>query len=151
MKRTATTLLSLFISAWSGAGQVASQPKVQSGRLRSRAVARNVRTRDLRSISRARYKFSLFFLRSICPAPAGGKVTFEPGARSAWHMHPFGQILIVTEGMGWVQQWGGSIEEIREGDVIRIPPRVKQSRRLFGESQRRAISNRKDGIDASSK
>ena len=66
-------------------------------------------------------------------------------------MHPFGQILIVTEGMGWVQQWGGSIEEIREGDVIRIPPRVKQSRRLFGESQRRAISNRKDGIDASSK
>jgi quercetin dioxygenase-like cupin family protein len=52
-------------------------------------------------------------------------VTFEPGARSAWHTHPFGQILIVTQGTGWIQQWGGPIEEIREGDVIWIPPGVK--------------------------
>ena len=56
---------------------------------------------------------------------SGGKVTFEPGARSAWHTHPFGQILIVTEGRGWIQQWGGSIEEIRKGDVIWIPAGVK--------------------------
>jgi quercetin dioxygenase-like cupin family protein len=56
---------------------------------------------------------------------SGGKVTFEPGARSAWHTHPLGQILIVTDGTGWVQQWGGSIEEIRKGDVIWIPPGVK--------------------------
>lgn len=55
----------------------------------------------------------------------GGKVTFEPGARSAWHTHPLGQMLIVTEGTGWVQQWGGPIEEIRKGDVVRIPPGVK--------------------------
>jgi quercetin dioxygenase-like cupin family protein len=54
-----------------------------------------------------------------------GKVTFAPGARSAWHTHPFGQILIVTEGTGWIQQSEGPIEEIREGDVIRIPPGVK--------------------------
>jgi quercetin dioxygenase-like cupin family protein len=56
---------------------------------------------------------------------SGGKVTFEPGARSAWHTHPLGQILIVTEGTGWIQQWGGPIEEIRKGDVIWIPPAVK--------------------------
>ena len=56
---------------------------------------------------------------------SGGKVTFEPGARSAWHTHPLGQILIVTDGTGWVQQWGGPIEEIRKGDVIWIPPAVK--------------------------
>jgi len=56
---------------------------------------------------------------------SGGKVTFEPGARSAWHSHPLGQILIVTDGTGWIQQWGGPIEEIRKGDVIWIPPGVK--------------------------
>ncbi|HUL32687.1 MAG TPA: cupin domain-containing protein [Candidatus Eisenbacteria bacterium] len=56
---------------------------------------------------------------------SGGKVTFEPGARSAWHTHPLGQILIVTDGTGWIQQWGGPIEEIRKGDVIWIPAGVK--------------------------
>lgn len=56
---------------------------------------------------------------------AGARVTFEPGARTAWHTHPLGQTLIVTAGAGWVQQWGGPVEEIREGDVVRIPPGVK--------------------------
>src|SRR6266516_1665966 len=56
---------------------------------------------------------------------SGGKVTFEPRARSAWHTHPLGQILIVTDGAGWIQQWGNPIEEIRKGDVIWIPPGVK--------------------------
>jgi len=56
---------------------------------------------------------------------SGGLVTFEPGARSAWHTHPAGQVLIVTAGAGRVQQWGGPIEEIRPGDVVRIPPGVK--------------------------
>jgi quercetin dioxygenase-like cupin family protein len=60
------------------------------------------------------------------PARAsGGRVTFGPGARSAWHTHPLGQILIVTAGTGWVQQWGSPKEEIREGDVVRIPPGQK--------------------------
>jgi quercetin dioxygenase-like cupin family protein len=52
-------------------------------------------------------------------------VTFEPGARSAWHTHPLGQILIVTVGKGLVQSWGGPVEEIRPGDVVRIPASVK--------------------------
>jgi 4-carboxymuconolactone decarboxylase len=52
-------------------------------------------------------------------------VSFEPGARSAWHTHPFGQILIVTAGTGGIQQLGGEKQEIKPGDVIWIPPGVK--------------------------
>jgi quercetin dioxygenase-like cupin family protein len=60
------------------------------------------------------------------PARAGGaSVTFEPGARTAWHTHPLGQTLIVTAGCGRVQRWGGPIEEIRPGDVVSIPPGEK--------------------------
>ena len=55
----------------------------------------------------------------------GASVTFEPGARSAWHIHPVGQILIVTAGVGRVQGWGGPVEEIRQGDVVRTPPGLK--------------------------
>ena len=55
----------------------------------------------------------------------GGHVTFEPRARSAWHTHPAGQILIVTSGVGWVQEWNGQKREIRPGDVIWTPPGVK--------------------------
>jgi quercetin dioxygenase-like cupin family protein len=51
----------------------------------------------------------------------GASVTFEPGARTAWHTHPIGQTLIVTAGCGWTQQWGGPIESIRPGDVVWIP------------------------------
>ena len=56
---------------------------------------------------------------------SGASVTFEPGARTAWHTHPLGQILIVTAGVGRVQRWGGPIEEIRQGDVVRIPAGLK--------------------------
>ena len=52
-------------------------------------------------------------------------VTFEPGARTAWHTHPLGQNLIVTSGCGWAQRWGGPVEEIRPGDVIWFPPGEK--------------------------
>jgi quercetin dioxygenase-like cupin family protein len=55
----------------------------------------------------------------------GGLVTFEPGARSAWHTHPAGQVLIVTSGTGWVQEEGGQKREIKPGDVIWTPPGVK--------------------------
>jgi len=56
---------------------------------------------------------------------SGAYVTFEPGARSAWHTHPLGQTLIVTAGCGWVQCWGGPVEEIRPGDVIWTAPGEK--------------------------
>jgi quercetin dioxygenase-like cupin family protein len=55
----------------------------------------------------------------------GGLVTFEPGARSAWHTHPAGQILFVTSGAGWVQEEGGEKREVKPGDVIWTPPGVK--------------------------
>lgn len=55
----------------------------------------------------------------------GGLVTFQPGARTAWHTHPLGQILIVTDGVGWIQQWGGPVQVIRKGDVVWIPADVK--------------------------
>lgn len=56
---------------------------------------------------------------------SGSLVTFEPGARTAWHTHPLGQILIVTSGTGRVQRWGDPVEEIRKGDVVWIPPGQK--------------------------
>src|SRR5579862_7332692 len=60
------------------------------------------------------------------PARAfGAHVTFEPGARTAWHTHPLGQTLIVTGGCGWAQREGGPIEEIRPGDVIWFSPGEK--------------------------
>ena len=61
-------------------------------------------------------------------APArifAASVTFEPGARTAWHTHPLGQTLIVTAGCGLVQHWGGPIEQIRPGDVVWFPPAEK--------------------------
>lgn len=61
--------------------------------------------------------------QTSAPSRAGGAmVTFEPGARTAWHIHPLGQTLIVTSGFGRVQREGGAIEEIRPGDVVWFPP-----------------------------
>ncbi len=79
---------------------------------------------------------------------SGASVTFEPGARTAWHTHPLGQTLIVTAGCGWAQREGGRIEEIRPGDVVWFSPGEKhwhsgKARRqgcgLDGTSQRRAV------------
>jgi 4-carboxymuconolactone decarboxylase len=64
--------------------------------------------------------------QAIAPARASGaRVVFEPGARTAWHVHPLGQILIVTAGAGRVQRWGDPVDEVRQGDVISIPPGQK--------------------------
>jgi quercetin dioxygenase-like cupin family protein len=65
-------------------------------------------------------------LQASSPARvAGASVTFEPGARTAWHTHPLGQTLIVTKGLGWAQREGGPVEEIRPGDVVWFPPGEK--------------------------
>jgi quercetin dioxygenase-like cupin family protein len=65
------------------------------------------------------------FQRNDPARGTGGSVTFEPGARTAWHAHPLGQTLIVTAGCGLVQRWDGPIEEIRPGDVVCIAPGEK--------------------------
>ncbi|MET7398787.1 cupin domain-containing protein [Dactylosporangium sp. NPDC005572] len=56
---------------------------------------------------------------------SGAYVTFQPGARSAWHTHPAGQRLVVIEGVGRTQRWGGPVEELRPGDVVWCPPGVR--------------------------
>ena len=56
---------------------------------------------------------------------SGATVTFEPGARTAWHTHPLGQTLIIISGRGWAQRAGGPVEEIRPGDIVWIPPGEK--------------------------
>ena len=64
--------------------------------------------------------------KAEAPGRAGGAiVTFEPGARTAWHTHPLGQTVIVTSGLGWAQREGGPIEEIRPGDVVWFAPGEK--------------------------
>jgi quercetin dioxygenase-like cupin family protein len=75
------------------------------------------------------------------PEPArvrGAHVTFEPGARTAWHTHPLGQTLIVTSGLGWVQRDGGPIEEIRAGDIVWFAPGEKH---WHGASPKTAMSH----------
>jgi len=74
-------------------------------------------------------------------------VTFEPGARTAWHTHPLGQTLIVTSGFGRAQHWGGPIEEIRPGDVVWIPPGEKHWHGASPETAMThiAIQEAKDG------
>ena len=88
--------------------------------------------------------------RSAFSGPAlvqGASVTFEPGARTAWHTHPLGQTLIVTAGCGWAQREGGPIEEIRPGDVVWFSPGEKH---WHGATQTTAmthiaIQEKKDG------
>jgi quercetin dioxygenase-like cupin family protein len=88
----------------------------------------------------------LFGAKETMPS-AGGLVTFEPGARSAWHTHPAGQVLVVTSGTGWVQEENGEKREIKPGDVVWTPPGVKH---WHGATEANsmshvAITNTRDG------
>ena len=65
------------------------------------------------------------FRRQAPSRISGASVTFEPGARTAWHRHPLGQTLVVTTGTGWVQREGGPKQDIRAGDIVWTPPGVK--------------------------
>jgi len=65
------------------------------------------------------------FQANVPARAAGANVTFEPGARTAWHTHPLGQVLIITAGCGRAQSWSGPIEELRPGDVVWFPPGEK--------------------------
>ena len=69
---------------------------------------------------------------------AAAQVTFEPGARTAWHTHPAGQTLLITSGLGWVQREGGPIEEVGPGDVVWFPPGEKH---WHGASPNKAMSH----------
>jgi len=134
MKLLAATLisLSLFASAASraqtGAAQADASPNASAQESHSITITRSGSQQPGKGP--AEHFTGSVLIEPLFPVhdpsrTTGGKVTFEPGARSAWHTHPLGQILIVTDGMGWIQQWGGPIEEIRKGDVIWIPAGVK--------------------------
>ncbi len=81
--------------------------------------------KDQPSILPALYALTPYSRHTIRARTVGASVTFEPGARTAWHTHPLGQTLIVTAGCGWVQREGGPIEEIHPSDVIWFPPGEK--------------------------
>jgi quercetin dioxygenase-like cupin family protein len=70
-------------------------------------------------------RIDLLFQANAPARASGASVTFEPGARTAWHTHPLGQTLIVTAGCGRAQRWGGTVEEIRPGDVVWFAPNEK--------------------------
>jgi quercetin dioxygenase-like cupin family protein len=132
MKRLAATVALLILSgaAWtqSTTDPQSSSPATTPAGPPSLAIRRSgtqppVSGPESNFTGRVRVETSF---RASPPARAsGGTVVFEPGARTAWHTHPLGQTLIVTAGVGRVQQWGGSVEEIRPGDVVWIPPGMK--------------------------
>ena len=88
-------------------------------------VVHNRRRKDPPSGSPERSASIRCSTRLFRRALAGASVTFEPGARTAWHTHPLGQTLIVTSGVGRAQHWGGPVEEIRPGDVVWFSPGEK--------------------------
>jgi 4-carboxymuconolactone decarboxylase len=103
------------VIAWLAAASASAQALVIS-----RGGTRPIRPAPAQNFTGSAQIEMLF--EAVDPSHAsGGSVTFEPGARTAWHSHPGGQVLIVTAGTGRVERWGDSVEEIRAGDVVRIP------------------------------
>ena len=139
LKLIAAILVSM-LAANVASGQTASSDASQAAPVQDSKTIRIARSESLQSNKGSDQFFTgSVQVQQLFPGhdPArtsGGRVTFEPGARSAWHTHPLGQILIMTDGTGWIQQWGGPIEEIRKGDVIWIPPGVKLARRDSDDS-----------------
>jgi 4-carboxymuconolactone decarboxylase len=119
MKHIAITLVALSLVSSSPAPAQGAAPL-----LITRAATRPPRVAPAENFTGTARVQPLFDTTAATRA-YGASVAFEAGARTAWHTHPRGQVLIVTEGVGRVQRWGGSVEEIRPGDVVRIPPNVK--------------------------
>ncbi|CAG2139210.1 hypothetical protein LMG19282_01604 [Cupriavidus campinensis] len=101
-------------------GAAAAEPELQI----SRAASRQAQAAPAQNFTGS-VKVEMLFTPAGPDRTSAGSVTFSPGARTAWHTHPLGQTLIVTAGVGRIQRWGGAIEEIRPGDVVRIPPHTK--------------------------
>jgi len=122
MRLLAATVMSLFLhaSAFTQTDPGADSPTVTVTRSGSQPSSKAPAEHFTGSV-----RIDPLFQANEPSRTSGAQVTFEPGARTAWHTHPLGQILIVTAGSGRVQAWGGPIEEIRPGDVVRIPPGKK--------------------------
>lgn len=124
------------LAAYGGLAAMAAAGRVAAETSDARTKARNATMEIKRSGSQPSGKGPAeWFTGAVrvdplfqAPEPArvaGASVTFEPGARTVWHTHPLGQTLIVTAGCGWVQRYGGPIEEIRPGDLVWFPPSEK--------------------------
>lgn len=125
MKYTAVLLsLSLVVSTVAFAGQVLAADEAKKSQTITRAGSQpSVKGSSEYFTGNVRVD-PLFPAKDAAPF-SGAYVTFEPGARSAWHIHPTGQHLIVTAGVGRTGEWGGRVEEIKTGDVIWCSPTVK--------------------------
>jgi 4-carboxymuconolactone decarboxylase len=130
----AAVTVSLVISPWAYPDQMTASQESRSARVASGGAMKEMQiTRSGThppQMGPAEYftgkvRIDPLFPAGDPPGASGAYVTFEPCARSAWHTHPLGQVLIVTAGVGRVQQWGGPVEEIRTGDVVWTPPGVK--------------------------
>jgi len=115
--------LSLLVSAGAFAGQALAAEADKKSQTISRAGS-EASVKGSAEYFTGNVRIDPLFPANDSAPFAGAYVTFEPGARSAWHIHPTGQHLLVTAGVGRTQQWGGPIEEIKEGDVIWCPPKL---------------------------
>jgi len=125
MKYTAILLtLSLLISAGAYAGQEIAAEAGKKSQTISRAGSQPSVKGPAEYFTGNVRVDPLFPAKDAVPF-SGAYVTFEPGVRSAWHIHPTGQHLLVTGGVGRTGEWGGKMEEIKAGDVIWCPPKIK--------------------------
>lgn len=115
---------SLLFSAGAFAGQAIASEEVKKSQTISRAGSQSSVKGSAEYFTGNVRVDPLFPAKDGAPF-SGAYVTFEPGARSAWHIHPTGQHLLVTSGVGRTGEWGGPVEEIRAGDVIWCPPKIK--------------------------
>jgi 4-carboxymuconolactone decarboxylase len=122
MKQSAVVLLALVVSAAPLHGQQAGT--VEQAIVVTRSEAQSSRQGAAENFTGS-VRVDQPFQASAPGRVFGARVTFEPGARTAWHSHPLGQTLIVTSGVGRVQRWGDPVDEIRPGDVVWIPPGQK--------------------------
>jgi len=144
MKIAAT--LALTVIAASAAGQTLQAP-TKSALIEIRQSAAEAVAEGAADQFTGKVRIATAF---VAPSPgraSGATVRFEPGARTAWHTHPLGQTLIVTAGVGLVQQEGGAVQEIRPGDVITIPAGVKHWHGATADHAMThiAIAERRDG------
>jgi 4-carboxymuconolactone decarboxylase len=129
MKQSAVVLVALVVSAAPLHGQEAggsgmTAPSAENAIVVTRSEAQSARQGAAENFTGS-VRVDQPFQAGAPGRVSGARVTFEPGARTAWHSHPLGQTLIVTSGVGRVQRWGDPVDEIRPGDVVWIPPGQK--------------------------
>jgi quercetin dioxygenase-like cupin family protein len=118
----------IMLSVLASAGGFAGQARAADSNKNAQIILRSGSQASIKG--QAEYFTGIVRIDPLFPATeaapySGAYVTFEPRARSAWHTHPSGQRLLVTAGVGRTQEWSGPIQEIKAGDVIICPPKVK--------------------------